>query len=87
VALLLDCQRHWLEFCRLSANSDWLDRGAWRQFFEGWMRWQSQMVEEESNVFLQQALGRLRAWIEALAPSVQEDWNSKAPTSLQTSNL
>jgi hypothetical protein len=87
VAVLLDCQRHWLEFCRLSANSDWQDRSAWRQFFEGWMRWQSQMVEEESNIFLQQALQRLRAWIEALPASIQEDWNTKAPTSLQTTSL
>jgi hypothetical protein len=83
IAVLLDCQRYWLDFCRLSANSDWQDRSCWKQFFEGWARWQSQIQEEAENVFLQQAQQRLRRWLQELPGPVQTEWNETAPLGLR----
>jgi len=85
VAVLLDCQRHWLSFCQTSANTDWQDRSAWKQFFEGWSRWQAQIQEEAHNLFLEQSLTRLREWIVALAEPLRAEWDSLAPQVLRIS--
>lgn len=83
VATLLDAQRSWLEFCRLSSNPEWQDRTAWKQFFEGWTRWQAHMKEEAENVFLQQAQARMKAWVHSLPPGLQQEWNAMAPPGLR----
>lgn len=83
IAVLLDCHRHWLDFCRQAANQDWQDRSCWKQFFEGWNRWQAHMHEEVDNVFLHQSQARLREWTLSLPLSVQQEWNAMAPQGLR----
>ncbi|MBT9585663.1 hypothetical protein IV102_20145 [bacterium] len=83
VAVLLDCQRNWLDFCRLSSNSDWQDRSCWKLFFEGWTRWQAHIKEEADNVFLIHAQERLKGWVHSLPDSLQQEWNAAAPPGLR----
>ena len=83
VAVLLDCQRNWLDFCRMSSNADWQDRSVWQQFFERWNRWQAHMKEETENLFLIQAQQRMKEWVGALPVKTQEEWNRAAPPGLR----
>lgn len=87
IAVLLDCQRYWLDFCKLSANADWQDRTCWKAFFEGWQRWQSQLQEEAENAFLQASLRRLKEWLQELPQRTQAEWNNSAPLSLRMETL
>ncbi len=84
VATLLDGHRHWLDFCRQSANRDWQDRKCWKDLFEAWARWSAQLEEEKDNEFLQQALTRLSAWVRSLTPSDLKEWDEQAPLGLRS---
>lgn len=86
IAILLDCHRYWLDFCRQSANQDWQQRTCWSHFFEGWLRWQAQLREEEDNAFLAQSLQRLQAWVASLEPATALEWSQKAPQGVRFDN-
>lgn len=83
VAILLDCNRHWLDFLHRSGAPEWEDRSGWQTFFQGWNRWQAQIREEADNFFVQAAQAKLRLWVESLTPDVQKEWNGAAPQGLR----
>lgn len=84
IAPLLDCQRLWLTFCRLSANPEWQDRSCWQELFEGWVRWQAHRQEEADNEFVIRARAQLQAWIRSLEPKLLKEWDQQAPSGLHS---